>query len=109
MFGSQFEEEAFKEIEKIYKEQGFSAAYEKIVPLYEDLANNNIIAHMEMSIIYTKSNQLDKVMEMIEQGYEIRDHTMPYIVTKAYNFEPLYDNQRFIAIVEKMNLPLPKK
>ncbi len=105
----QFDEDAFKEIERIYNEQGFSAAYEKIVPLYEDLANNKIIGPMELAIVYTKGNQLDKVMDLIEKGYEIHDVTMPYIAIKAYCFDSLYDNPRFISILEKMNLSLPDK
>ncbi len=108
LMGEQFDEEAFMEIKRIFNEQGFSSAYEKIVPLYEDLANNNIISSMELAIVYTKADQYDKVMDQIEKGYEIRDPTMPYIATKAYNFEPLYDNPRFIEILQKMNLPLPE-
>jgi hypothetical protein len=34
---------------------------------------------------------------------------MPYIATHGFLFEPLFDNPRFIAILEKMNLPLPEK
>ncbi|MDX2445448.1 MAG: hypothetical protein QNK30_16755, partial [Bacteroidales bacterium] len=107
VMGGQFDKEAFMEIKRIFNEQGFSSAYEKIVPLYEDLANNNIISPMELAIVHTKANQYDKVMDQIEKGYEIHDPTMPYIATKAYNFEPLYENPRFIAILEKMNLPPP--
>ncbi len=108
LMGEQFDEEAFMEIKRIFNEQGFSSAYEKIVPLYEDLANKNILSAMELAIVYTKANQYDKVMDQIEKGYEIRDLVMPYIATKAYNFEPLYENPRFIEIIQKMNLPLPE-
>jgi len=106
-FREEFDEDVGKEIEKIFEEKGYFAAYEKVVAIWEDLFNPNLMSPMELAIIYTKANQYDKIMDLIEKAYEIRDHTMPYIVTKAYNFEPLYDNPRFIAIVEKMNLSLP--
>jgi TolB-like protein len=106
VLGGQFDEDAWKEIETIFKEKGYHAAYEKIVPIYEDLYSPNTLP-MELAIAYKKANQYDKVMEMVEKGYEIRDHTMPYIAT-SYAFEPLYDNPRFLVILEKMNLPLPK-
>jgi len=109
VMGGQFDEDAYKEIERIFDEQGFFTAYEKILPLYEDLAHNKIITPMDLAIAYTKGNQKDKVMDLIEKGYEIHDHTMPYIAIKAYCFDSLYDNPRFISILRKMNLPLPKK
>ncbi len=51
--------------------------------------------------------QPDKAMEWIEKGFEVRDPVMPYIATHGFLCEPLFDNPRFIDIVEKMNLPLP--
>lgn len=70
--------------------------------------NPSFMSPMELAIIYTKANRFDQVMDLIEGGYEIRDHTMPYFVTKIYNFEPSKNDLRFIAIVEEMNLPISK-
>ena len=106
ILAGQFDEKAWKEIETIFKEKGYHAAFEKIVPIYEDLYSPNTLP-MDLAIAYMKANQYDKVMDMVEQGYEIRDHTMPYLTT-AYDFEPLYDNPRFLVILEKVNLSLPK-
>ena len=60
-----FDEEAFKEIEKIFEQQ------------------------------------------CLERAYEVHDPLMPYIVTGGYPYYPLYDNPRFLAILEEMNLPIP--
>jgi hypothetical protein len=54
-------------------------------------------------------DQPDKAMDWLEKGFEVRDQRMPYIATHGFLFEPLFDNPRFIAILEKMNLPLPEK
>jgi len=103
-FGGRFDEDAYKEIERIFNEQGFPAAYEKILLQWEELANNQFMLPCDIAIAYIKGNQLDKAMGLIEKGYEIHDPSMPYM---GVMFNSLYDNPRFIAIVEKMNLPLP--
>jgi hypothetical protein len=56
-----------------------------------------------MSVVCIKGNRLDKAMESIEKGYKIRDPSMPYMGV-MFNF--LYEDPRFIAIQEKMNLPI---
>jgi TolB-like protein/Tfp pilus assembly protein PilF len=104
----QFDEDAFKEIERIFDEQGFSAAYEQELGQWEVLANKGFVAPIDMSVMYAKGNKQEKAMDLIEKGYEIRDPNMPYITSKMYPYDSLYDNPRFIDIVQKMNLPLPK-
>ena len=47
-------------------------------------------------------------MDWLEKGYEWHDPAMTYIATKIFNFDPLFNNPRFLDIVKKMNLPLPK-
>jgi len=44
--------------------------------------------------------------DFIEKGFEMHEPSMPYIAARG-RFEQLYDNPRFIDILEKMNLPLP--
>jgi hypothetical protein len=53
-------------------------------------------------------NQPDKALEWIEKGFELHDPSMAYFTTSFYSFDPLFSNPRFIAICEKMNLPLPE-
>ena len=105
----ELEEADFKEIERIYNEQGFLAAYEKGLLLWEYLANKGFVGPGDMAFIYMHGNKQDKAMDLIEKGYEIRDPNMPYIGTKVSPYDSLYDNPRFIDIIEKMNLPLPEK
>ena len=100
------EEDTFKKIEMIFNEQGFIAAYEEILRQLEIIAHNDYVAPVEMANRYIMVSQLDKAMEWIEKGYELHDPNMPYIATKIYLCDPLFNNPRFIDIVEKMNLPL---
>jgi TolB-like protein len=101
------EEDSLKEIEAIFDEHGFVAAYEEIMHHMETVAHNGTAVPIEMAFRYVMANQYDKAMDWVEKGYELHDQNMPYIATSIYNLDPLHDNPRFIAIVEKMNLPLP--
>lgn len=101
-------EDDIKEIERIFNEQGIVKAYEKIMILLEKIAENNPISPMDMALRYIMANQPDKALDWIEKGFELHDPTMTYIATKIFNLEPLFNNPRFLSIVKKMNLPLPK-
>lgn len=75
----------------------------------EVLAQKGYFPPVEMAIRYAMVNQPDRAMDWIEKGFEEHDPGMPYITTHCMLCEPLFDNPRFISIVHKMNLPLPKK
>jgi len=97
----------FKEVERIYGETGFVAAQEEILRQKEVLAQKGYVPAVGMAVRYMMVDQPDKAMEWIEKGFEVRDQGMPYIATHGWLCEPLFDNPRFIDILEKMNLPLP--
>ena len=100
-----FEGDIIKNIGKIYDEQGYSAAREEMAHQLEVFAENNQIGFLGIARCYVDANQPDKAMDWIEKGFEMHDPQMIYIT--IYHFDPLFDNPRFIDIVEKMNLPLP--
>ena len=102
------EEDSLKEIEAIFDEHGFVAAYEEIMHHMEALALNSYVVPVEMAFRYVMANQYDKAMDWVEKGFELHDQNMPYIATGAYNLDPLHNNPRFIEILQKMNLPLPE-
>jgi TolB-like protein/Tfp pilus assembly protein PilF len=97
----------FKEVDRIFGESGFVAAYEEILRQEEVLAQKGYVAPVVVASRYMMVDQPDKAMEWIEKGFEVRDPNMPYIATHGFLFEPLFDNPRFIEIIQKMNLPLP--
>jgi tetratricopeptide (TPR) repeat protein len=102
-----FEEDKYKEIERIYRESGIVSAYEKLIKYLEKYAENNYIGFADMAFRYIIANQPDKAMDWIEKGFESHDPLMTYITKSAQFFESLFGNPRFIAICEKMNLQLP--
>jgi len=98
----------FKVVDRIFEESGFVAANEEILRQLELNAQNGFVMPVVMACRYLMVDQPEKAMEWLEKGFEVRDPNMPYIATPGYSCEPLFDNPRFIEIVEKMNLPLPK-
>ena len=97
----------FKELERIYEKKGFVAAYEEALRQLEVLGQKEYLAPVDMAFKYIVVDQPDRAMDWIEKGFEVRDPVMPYIATKMFLFDPLFENPRFIEILQKMNLPLP--
>jgi tetratricopeptide (TPR) repeat protein len=102
------EEDAFKEIERIYEKHGIVSAYEEIMKQLEEFAKNNTTGFMDMTMRYICANQADKAMEWIEKGLQMHNPQMVYITTHLYNLNTLFTNPRFIEIAEEMNLPIPE-
>ena len=100
------EEDVIAGIDRIYVEQGFFAAYETMVQLMEERAQNEYINPYEFSVRYSLLGQYEKAMDWLEKGFELRDQNMPYIATGFFS-DSLFSNPRFIAIMKKMNLPMP--
>lgn len=101
-------ENDIKEIERTFNEQGFIKAYEKIMIQLEKIAENNPISPIDLAARYMMANQPEKAMDWLEKGFELHDPAMPYIATKIFIFDPLFNNPRFIDIVTKMNLTFSK-
>ncbi|MGD9329457.1 MAG: adenylate/guanylate cyclase domain-containing protein, partial [Cyclobacteriaceae bacterium] len=101
------EKDIIESIQGIFRDKGLAAATKEISLQLEVYAGNNPMGPVGMAISYIKWNQFEKVMDWLEKGYEMHDPQMIYITTHMYHFEPLFDNPRFLDIVEKMNLPLP--
>lgn len=102
-----FEKDIIKSIDIIFKEQGRNAAYEQISNLYELQAQDSYVQPLLRADRYYKLGQYKKAMDWIEKAYEIREPNMPYLATGAIGFSDLHDNPRYIALLKKMNLPLP--
>ncbi len=100
------DDNVMNDIEKIFNEQGFNMALEEVVRQMELLAQNNYVPPVDMAIRYYLLNQHEKAMNWLEKGFELHDPNMPYIAVGYANLNELYENSRFLAILEKMNLPL---
>jgi hypothetical protein len=61
-----------------------------------------------MAFRYLIADQLDKAVDWVEKGFEMRDPLMTYITTPLRYLDRLFGDPRFIAICEKMKLSLPE-
>jgi TolB-like protein len=102
-----FDEELMDEIERIYHEKGFNEAYNEITKQLEILAEKVYISPSDMAFRYYMINEDNKAIDWFEKGAEIHEPGI-LMLTTIYGSTRLYYNPRFIAICEKMNLPLPK-
>jgi len=59
----------FKEVEKIYGESGFVAAYEEVLRQLEVLAQKRYVAPIGMASKYMRVDQPDKAMDWLEKGF----------------------------------------
>ena len=102
------EKEAIKEIEAIFDQQGFVATYMEITNQMEVVTQNGRISPIDMAVWYIYADRPVKAMDWLEKGFEMHDPVIPYIATGMFSLHTLYDNPRFIDILQKMNLPLPE-
>ena len=104
-----FEEEVFQSIEKKAIENGISVAYEEIVTHLEVLQQSMFLVPLHMANRYVRIKQYDKAMAQLELGLEVHDQNMPYIAGGFSNLIELYNDPRFLAIMEKLDLPMPEE
>jgi TolB-like protein/Tfp pilus assembly protein PilF len=103
-----FSEELVEAIDRIYKEQGYHAADKEIVRQFELLAQERYVPYNILAARHYASGAYSKALDDLEKGYELHEPFMPYIVAGQNGYPNLYDSTRFIGIVKKMNLPIPK-
>ncbi len=101
--------EAMNEIDKVNREDDYSNVIQEIIKQLEIKAESGHIPPLDIGIRYMLIGQKNKAMDYFEKGFETHDPNMPYLAVGYAQTEPLYDDPRFLAILEKMNLPLPKE
>jgi TolB-like protein len=100
-----FPETFFDTVQVIYREQGFETAYKRVVI---EMENTGYGVPLDISVRYYLLGEYEKTLQWLEIGLEYHDTNMPYITTGFCSFDSLYNNPRFKAIVETLNLPMPK-
>ena len=99
--------DAMNEIDKVYREEDYGNVIQEMITQLEIKAESVHIPPHDLGMRYILIGQKEKALEYFEKGFEIHDPNMPYLAVGFGQAESLYDNPRFIAILEKMNLPAP--
>ena len=95
------------DLDSIYRKHGRKKAYEEVVRLWELVLGDGHTSHMFMAMNYYRAGAYEKALDELEKAYEMHNPNMPYIAT-GIRYKELHDSTRFVAILDKMNLPHPK-
>jgi len=102
------EEDVILKIQNKFEKEGYFPAIEEAVNAIELAAQQIFIQPYFVATYYLELKNTEKALEWLEKGFEGHDPDMPYVSTHWAEFDQLYDNPRFLAILEKMKL-LPKE
>jgi tetratricopeptide (TPR) repeat protein len=98
---------AISEMEKAFIQQGYEAAMTVRINSILNSVYAEFYPPAEIALYYMRSGDIDRALDWFEKAFEIHDPNMPYISTEIYHFNKLDENQRYIELLKKMNLPLP--
>lgn len=105
--GGGWTQEGAEAVLKVFKEKGHIAAIEEMFRMNEIHGNKCFMSSGVKTERYIKLGSVDKAVASLEKDLEIRATFLPYISPKYSYYKYLKENPRFIAILEKMDLPYP--
>jgi len=92
----------------VFQDRGYIAAIEEMFKMNEKYGNEGcFMSEGIKSERYLMLKNYDKVIDHFEMRYENNNHdpNLPYISTRS-TYEKMKGNQRYLALLEKMNLPV---
>ena len=94
--------------ENTFREHGWQAVHEEAIRINEEIyAKDGKVDKQAQAGRYILAGDYERAMDYYEEIYENNNHdpNLPYIsITSTY--EKLKNNQRYIALLKKMNLPV---
>jgi tetratricopeptide (TPR) repeat protein len=106
--GYRFDDSFISDLEKILEEQGYMAVIEALINYNEEKhRKGECIAIAAQAGMYLKIGNYDRAIDYFEEMYEIKDPNLPILIGNPQYSSELKDNPRYIALLKKMNLPLP--
>ena len=96
-------------VDSVFRKQGYRAAVEMTIRMDEEAAKERYVDFDILGYRYLEIGNYEKAMDYFEKAYEIHHPMMPYNGGLANQYEQLRDNPRYIALLNKMDLPLPEK
>lgn len=106
---NKFDEETLTSIEKALREHGYGAAKLEIVNAKEKWFKYNDripFTLATLAVDYIDLGEFNKAVDVMEILYVSKDAQAPYMTTWG-GYEQMKNNSRYIALLKKMNLPLP--
>lgn len=99
--------EDIPDLVQIFRENGRQAAYREVSFLWEKYYKDPDHYPLSMARHYYRAGAYEKALDILEKAYREHNPNMPYISTGS-RYKALHDSTRFLAILDRMNLPHPK-
>jgi len=96
-------------LDSIYQEQGYLAVIEERIKVNEEVKKSGgHISLVGQGTRYCRLKKYDKALDYFELAYDYHDPSLAYMTTWVHQHQQLMDNPRYLALLKKMNLPLPE-
>jgi len=104
-----WDDEIKETIEKVLHEDGFVAAIEEFLKVNEEFGRVGCqMGYYSKFLWFIQLKEYDKALDNLEKMFEISYQNLTYMATNLNHYGQLKTYPRYIALLEKMNLPLPE-
>ena len=83
---------------------GFQLAMLRAAEVLERRARTRYVKPLRISSMFSRAGEVERAMDWIERGFELRDHDMAYLAVGRT--DAMLANQRFQEMLRRMKLPL---
>jgi TolB-like protein len=91
----------------LYAKEGFKAA---VNLLAQEYLNTGQVRPFDLAMVYAAAGNSSLAMDWMEKAYEDQDANIPYVGMNIFSKEPFkIEDSRLNLLLEKLNLPHPKK
>ncbi len=85
------------------KKNGYQGALENLAEMLIRRSDSTFVTPWQIATLYTRAGNTNEAMEWLEKAYLSHDQNMPHIGVDPI-FESLKADDRFVALLQKMNL-----
>lgn len=96
--------EARAALERGWTERGYSEALRNVADLMVARSDTTFVRPWSIGTLYTRAGVVDTALDYLEQAFEGQDTNIPYLTIDPI-FDPLRNEPRFQALIERLNIP----
>jgi serine/threonine-protein kinase len=87
-----------------HAEGGYRGAMRRLADTLATLQNVRYVSPADIAVPYVIAGENSRALDWLERGFEERDRQMPWVSVWPV-YDPLRDEPRFKALLQRMNLP----
>lgn len=105
-YGRTDDEEALAALERGWAEDGYEAALREVADLMVARSDTVHVRPWSIGTLYTRAGEVELALDYLERAFEEQDSNIPYLTVDPI-FDPLRDEPRFEALIERLEIPPP--